>query len=132
MADGIREKGGNTLSKIKEKADSVISRSDPGEDEPFDDDYFNFDDEYPDFENPADSDGEKEFFSDEDVAEAAAETEELVRGLEEGLSEAEAALFDEGAADDSDLSEEVDAEDNSDQFDEAISDFKARRKRFFK
>ena len=132
VADGIREKGGDALNRIKEKADSVISRTDLDEDEPFDDDYFNFDDEYPDIEDLADPKETDSVFSDQDVADAAAETEELIQEMKEGLSEAKDALFDNGGLDESDLSAALDQEeDTSGQFEEAISDFKARRKRFF-
>lgn len=132
VADGIREKGGDALNRIKEKADSVISRTDLDEDEPFDDDYFNFDDEYPDIEDLADPKETDSVFSDQDVADAAAETEELIQEMKEGLSEAKDALFDNGGLDESDLSVALDQEeDTSGQFEEAISDFKARRKRFF-
>ncbi len=133
VADGIREKGGDALNRIKEKADSVISRADLDEDEPFDDDYFNFDDEYPDVEDLVDSKEENGVFSDQDVADAAAETEELIKEMKEGLSEAKDALFDKELPDEQDFSEEMDQDDDtSGQFEEAISDFKARRKRFFK
>jgi hypothetical protein len=132
VADGIREKGGDALNRIKEKADSVISRTDLDEDEPFDDDYFNFDDDYPDIEDLADPKEEDSVFSDQDVADAAAETEELIQEMKEGLSEAKDALFDNELLDESDLSGALDQEeDTSGQFEEAISDFKARRKRFF-
>ena len=133
VADGIREKGGDALNRIKEKADSVISRADLDEDEPFDDDYFNFDDEYPDVGDLVDSKEENGVFSDQDVADAAAETEELIKEMKEGLSEAKDALFDKELPDEQDFSEEMDQDDDtSGQFEEAISDFKARRKRFFK
>lgn len=132
VADGIKEKGSDAISKIKEKADSVISRTAPGEDEPFEEDYFNFDDEYPDIEDLADPKETDSVFSDQDVADAAAETEELIQEMKEGLSEAKDALFDNGGLDESDLSVALDQEeDTSGQFEEAISDFKARRKRFF-
>jgi hypothetical protein len=127
VADGIREKGSDAFSKIKEKADSVISRAVPGEDEPFDDDYFNFDDEYPDPEDLADQVQDK-------AEEAAEKAEEVVADAAEKID-----LFSEKAEEKAeDLAEAVKekaeeiGEEAEDKFESTISDYKARRKGFFK
>jgi hypothetical protein len=116
VADGIKEKGSDAFSKIKEKADSVISRTAPQSDEPFDEDDFNFDDEYPDPEEVKDK--------VEEMAEEAAEKVE--EAVEEAADKAEV------VSDTIEEKAEELAEEAEDKFKSTISDFKARRDRFFK
>lgn len=128
VAEGIKEKGSDAFSKIREKADSVISRTAPGE-EFYDDDYFNFDDEYPDpeiaeevTEKAADLIPDKE-----EVAEAAEQVKETV----EDAVETSADKVKDAAEDAVEKAEEL-AEEAEDKFESTINDFKARRQRFFK
>ena len=117
VAEGLKEKGSDAFSKIKEKADSVISRTAPGG-EIIDDDYFNFDDEYPDLE---------EIPEKEEIAEAVEEAGESIKEAAEdaadNVKDAAEDLLEEAG----DLAEEAE-----EKFESTISDFKARRNRFFK
>jgi len=132
VAEGLKEKGSDAFSKIREKADSVISRTVPEDDEPFDDDYFNFDDEYPDPEDLKDLAEEKaesvlkgdavETAADK-AAEAGETVADAVEDTAERLSDAAGDLLDEAE----DLADDVEG-----AFESTINDYKARRKRFFK
>lgn len=123
VADGIKEKGSDAISKIKEKADSVISRTAPGEDEPFEEDYFNFDDEYPDPEEVKEKVEEKAGEAAEIADEAVEKVEDAVKDAAEKAEELSEAV--------EEKAEEL-AEDAEDKFKSTINDFKARRDRFFK
>ena len=123
VAEGIREKGSDAFSKIKEKADSVISRTAPGEDF-VDDDYFNFDDEYPDVAEEA---AEKAAEVKEELAEAGEQVKETVEEAAETAADTVKDAAEELLEEAGDLAQEAE-----DKFESTINDFKARRKGFFK
>lgn len=118
VAEGLKEKGSDAFSKIKEKADSVISRTAPGSEEMIDDDYFNFDDEYPDLE---------EIPEKEEIAEAVEEAGESIKEAAEDAADKVKDTAEDLLEEAGDLAEEAE-----DKFESTISDFKARRNRFFK
>ena len=135
VAEGIKEKGSDAFSKIKEKADNVISKRVQENGNIIDDDYFNFDDEDPDPQEPVISSESADLIPDkEELAEAGEKIADTVTEAVEEAAETVEQAADEAKDAAADLLDEAEglADDAADKFDATISDFKARRKRFFK
>lgn len=118
--DGIKEKGGEAVSKVKQKAENVKSRvvSDDDDDlDGFDDDYFNFDDDYPDIDECSGCCGQAEeadagddikiFEMAEEKAEDAAEEAEDMFRLFEGAEEKAAEAVEDAAEQAEEAAEEI-------------------------
>ncbi|MGI6206155.1 MAG: DUF4342 domain-containing protein [Anaerovoracaceae bacterium] len=139
VAENVSEKGSSAFSKIREKADDVISKVvSPDEDDMGDEDYFNFDDEYPDTGDSEDEDAAPEeaeesepeeteesqetISSDQDEVDAAAkEASDAVDEAEKAVKEAEDAMADSQSS----------VDDAGEKFESTINSYKEKKDKFF-
>ncbi len=157
IADDLKEKSGDALSQVKEKANSVISKMKKDIEEIEEDDYFNFDDfddsafddepidvdlgekfggikddireKYDSVKDAAEEKAERaEDTVEKTVGEAAEKAEELTEQVKEHAEDAAEAIED-GIFGASDaLKEKLD--EAGDKFDETIEDYREKKNRF--